>query len=114
MQVYSVRLSDRVSEIINRNSDEQGITSRSVYIRSLVEKGLVIDAYIQDGKGPNTEKKMSLFEIRLAQILVENLALSREILKNSVKSEVEFNKKLEDFKQTSQEFVMALMKTESL
>lgn len=115
MSVYSVRLNDRLSEVIDRNSREQGIASRSVYIRSLVEKGLVVDAYIQDGKlGQAGEKSLSLVDIRLAQILVENLAVCREILKLSMKSEADFNHRLADFKHHSQAFVMDLIKATDL
>lgn len=115
MSVYSVRLNDRLSEIIDKNAREQGIASRSVYIRSLVEKGLVVDAYIQDGKlSQSSEKSLSLVDIRLAQILVENLAVCREILKLSMKSDEEFKNRLAAFKHSSQEFVMDLIKASDL
>ncbi len=43
---YSVRVDDGLSQILERNAENQG-TKITRYVRFLIEKGLVIDTQIQ-------------------------------------------------------------------
>ncbi|MCE3239396.1 MAG: hypothetical protein K0R24_2377 [Gammaproteobacteria bacterium] len=46
MKQYSMRVDDGLSQILERNAENQGIKVTR-YVRSLIEKGLVIDTQIQ-------------------------------------------------------------------
>ena len=65
MKQYSLRVDDTLSGILNRNAEKQGIKVTR-YIRSLIEKGLVIDTQIQQGVlVEKKDRSKSYFDIKM-------------------------------------------------
>lgn len=91
MQRKDVRIDDKTYAIIEKNAANQGIKI-SRYIRSLIEKGLVIDSQINRGDVPQNplNADQELFN-QLVEISIENTILTRKMLRNFVETEEDYN-----------------------
>ena len=109
MKQYSVRVDHKLAEILERNAQQQGIKVTR-YIRSLLEKGLVIDTQIQ--QGVLTEKKdnsKSYFDIRIAEVVAQTLVLSRKLIRTHLKSEEASSNEISDAERRAKEFISDLI-----
>jgi len=114
MKQYSVRMDQKLSEILERNAAQQG-AKLSRYIRSLIEKGLVVDTQIQ--QGVYVEKRdhsKSYFDIKIAELIAQNLALSRKLIRAQLKSEELSHDEIRDAEKRAKEFIAELMGQNSL
>ncbi len=116
MKSITLRIDESLLETITRNAEVQKI-KLSRYIRMLIEKGLVIDSQIQSGFDKNTagfsNNSKGIFEIRMAQIQAEELLICREILKNILQSESDFNRKSAEASEKAKAFVAKALSADS-
>jgi hypothetical protein len=109
MKQYSVRIDRRLAEIVERNAEQQG-AKLARYIRSLIEKGLVVDAQIQQGMlADKKDNSKNYFDIRTAELLAENVALSRKILRKQFKNAEISHDEIIDAERRSKEFISKLV-----
>ena len=114
MKQYSLRVDDTLSGILNRNAENQGIKVTR-YIRSLIEKGLVIDTQIQQGVlVEKRDRSKSYFDIKIAELVAQNLALSRKLIRAQLKSEELSHNEIRDAEKRAKEFIAELMDHNSL
>jgi hypothetical protein len=106
---YSVRMDDRLSQILERNAENQGIKITR-YLRSLIEKGLVIDTQIQKGVlVEKIDKSKSYFDIRIADLVSEKVALSRKLLRKQFKNEETGHDEIQDAERLAKEIIARLI-----
>ena len=114
MKQYSLRVDDTLSGILNRNAENQGIKVTR-YIRSLIEKGLVIDTQIQQGVlVEKRDRSKSYFDIKIAELVAQNLALSRKLIRAQLKNDEISNDEIKDAERRAKEFIAELMGQNSL
>jgi DNA-directed RNA polymerase beta' subunit len=86
MKIMNIRIDQKVAEIIDRNAGKQRIKP-SRYVRSLIEKGLVLDHQIQAGyvtsSGLQHESKLWP---KLFNLAVENVELARSVVWQAAKT----------------------------
>ena len=114
MKQVSLRIDDVLSEILKRNAAQQQV-KMTRYIRSLIEKGLVIDTQIQ--QGVYVEKKdhsKSHFDIKIAELIAQNSALSRKLIRAQLKNDEISNDEIKDAEKRAKEFIAELMGHDSL
>ena len=81
----------------------------------MIEKGLVIDTQIQ--QGVYVEKRdhsKSHFDIKIAELIAQNLALSRKLIRAQLKSEELSHNEIRDAEKRAKEFIAELMGQNSL
>jgi hypothetical protein len=109
MKQYSVRVDTRLSQVLNRNAEDQGIKVTR-YVRSLIEKGLIIDTQIQ--QGILVEKKdnsKSYFDLKIAELVAQSVALSRKLLRKQFKNEEAGQDEVQDAERLAKDFITGLM-----
>lgn len=104
MSSIHIRMDDKLSKTISENCEKYAI-KRSRYIHSLLEKGLVLEHQLASGRAKNTSEKDSENLIKLAEILVENIMLTRKLIRQSVKTQEEHREILEFAVQKAKEYV---------
>ena len=86
MKSYCMRVDQNLSTILERNANDQGIKI-SRYIRSLIEKGLVVDSRIRKGLHCDIDDDCkSYFDIKIAELIVQNLLVTRKVLFSQLES----------------------------
>jgi len=109
MKQYSIRIDHKLSEILERNAQQQGVKNTR-YIRSLIEKGLVIDTQIQQGVlAEKRDHSKSYFDIKIAELVAQTLALSRKLIRAQLKSEEASHDEIRDAEKRAKEFISELM-----
>lgn len=109
MKQVSVRVDDTFYGILKKNAEQQGIKVTR-YIRSLIEKGLVIDTQIQQGVlVEKRDHSKSYFDIKIAELVAQNLALSRKLIRVQLKSEELSHDEIRDAEKRAKEFIAELM-----
>jgi AraC-like DNA-binding protein len=112
MKQYSVRVDDRLSQILERNAENQGIKVTR-YVRSLIEKGLVIDTQIQQGVlAEKIDKSKSYFDLKIAELVAQNVALSRKLLRKQFKNEEIGQDEIQDAERRAKEVIARLIEGE--
>ena len=109
MKQYSVRIDRKLAEILERNAEQQS-AKLARYIRSLIEKGLVIDTQIQQGVlVEKRDNSKSHFDIKIAELVAQNLALSRKLIRGQCKNDEEGNHEIKDAERRAQQFISELI-----
>jgi len=86
MKTICIRIDEKVVEIIDRNAAQQGIKPTR-YVRSLIEKGLVLDHQIQGGTtGKHAPMQDTTLWFSLAEFLIENVMLARILVRKTVQT----------------------------
>jgi thioredoxin reductase len=95
MRKVTIRIDEKIWQVIEKNAEEQSIKSTR-YARSLLEKGLVIDHQIQSGSSSNkTSQQEHSLSLELLEIAVENVMLTRKLVRISVQTQEEHRAILE-------------------
>jgi len=98
-----------LAEILERNAEQQS-AKLARYIRSLIEKGLVIDTQIQQGVlVEKRDHSKSHFDIKIAELVAQNLALSRKLIRAQLKSEELSHDEIRDAEKRAKEFIAELI-----
>jgi hypothetical protein len=109
MTQYSVRVDQKLADILEKNSEHQGI-KMTRYIRSLLEKGLVIDTLVQQGSlAEKQDNSKSHFEIRIAELVAQNLVLGRKLIRAQSKTEDQANKEISEAETLAREYISKLI-----
>jgi hypothetical protein len=109
MKQYSVRVDDALSRVLERNAENQG-SKITRYVRSLIEKGLIIDTQIQQGVlVEKIDKSKSYFDLKIAELVAQNVALSRKLLRKQFKNEETGQNEIQDAERRAKDFITGLM-----
>jgi hypothetical protein len=109
MKQYSMRVDDGLSQILERNAENQGIKVTR-YVRSLIEKGLVIDTQIQQGiLAEKIDKSKSYFDLKIAELVAQNVAISRKLLRKQFKNEEIGQDEIQDVERRAKEVIARLI-----
>ena len=107
MKQLCLRLDEKLIEILERNAKQQGIKLRR-YIRSTIEKGLVIDAQLQKGSTEDV-RVINDFQIRIAELITQNTILSRRLLRSMADSDSQAEQEIKNADRDSKEYVSKLL-----
>lgn len=95
MKVIHIRIDEKMIKTIEGNAAKNAIRP-SRYIRSLLEKGLVFEHQMEAGhSGKTIPTKESNHVLKMAEILVENIMLTRKLIRQSVQTQEEHREILE-------------------
>ena len=84
-----IRIDEEMAKTIEYKAAKNAI-KLSRYIRSLLEKGLVFEHQMEAGHSiKNLPSKDAEYLIKIAEILVENIRLTRKLIRNSVNTHEE-------------------------
>lgn len=111
MKSYSVRLDNKLFNILETKAKQQEI-KLSRYIRSLIEKGLVIDSQINQpgfGVGDGLDLPDDTFKVNLAELSVQSLVLTRKLLRARMRSEARAEETIRQAEQLAHDYVVKLM-----
>lgn len=109
MKQYSIRIDHKLAEILERNSQQQSIKVTR-YIRSLIEKGLVIDTQIQQGVlADKNNNSKSYFDLRIAELITQNLSLTRKLIRMVLKSDEAGEKEICLAESRAKDFINSLI-----
>jgi AraC-like DNA-binding protein len=79
-------------------------------VRSLIEKGLVIDTQIQQGiLAEKIDKSKSYFDLKIAELVAQNVALSRKLLRKQFKNEETGQDEIQDAERRAKEVIARLI-----
>jgi hypothetical protein len=110
MEIINIRVDKEFRNLLRERAEKREI-KLSRYVRSLIEKGMVVESQLeQSSAGVNSEKKKNI-NLRMAEMIAENLILTRTVIESNSPNKTEADKIIADAENRAHSYIEDLVST---